>query len=166
LGKAYTYLRMKSLSILVSVVVGAQAFFNFTREACPKAPYWPVNKTYSYGPNIEPTQLCFDGTSMPDGYNGFLLNFSDVKLVSPGKDSLCAVLGVLPFSGGDISYVTSSCSMQEGSVVAYGGVCRARAVSDGYFMAFGSESALLTPTPLRTLLSFSLTLQWTNTRIC
>jgi len=139
---------------------------NLTLETCPKSPYWPVNQTYNYGPSVEPTQLCFDASQIPEPYNGFLITFSNVKVVSPGHDSLCAILGVLPFTGGRMPYVTVSCSIQDGSIVAYGGVCTTRAMGDAYGMVFASESAIITPEPLRTSLSFSMSIQWTTTQIC
>jgi len=165
LGKAYTYLRhMQSLLVLLCVLGGTHAYYNLTLDACPKAPYWPVNKTFTYGPSREPVQLCVDASQMPESYNGFLLTFADVKVAAP--DSLCAVLSILPFSGGSISYVTVSCAIRGDSIVAYGGVCNARALGDAYWLAFGSESALITPTPLPTTLSFSMSIQWTKTQIC
>jgi len=155
-------------TVCLLFLVAAHALLNrslFSLDACPHAPYWPEGKVYNYGPSLEPTSLCFDSSTVPEGKNGFQLNFTNVKVVS-SNDTLCAILGVLPFSGGEIGYVTANCNTQSGTVVAYGGVCNTRAMGDGYGLIFATQSMLLLPTPQKTLFSFSVSISWTDTRIC
>jgi len=147
-------------------LAAAAPVLKLTQDAtCPKAQYLPVTKSFSYS-GYEPPQRCFNASASPGADNGFTVVFDHVAQPTNG-DQICLLMGYNTYtSSGDLPYVVSSCGVATNSSVVYGGTCSARALATAYWIAIGSKSALITPSPLHTNLDFSLHIEYSHTYVC